>query len=183
MSPWVAIRGASNARSAGMPGRASNSASAEGSWTRSASGPSRAIEAAPRSHEPGSTIIAASRPSPAAPRGAISPPNDRPTSATRRGSTSGCAASASNIAGTTFSQSGRIGTRWSYSMRTMESLRLDDAIEDILITLSKQYHLIRLLKSSRSDQGLFLYLVLDRGKANLALARHSLKRLEGDIAI
>ena len=68
-------------------------------------------------------------------------------------------------------------------MRTMESLRLDDHIEDILITLSKQYHLIRLLKSSRSDQGLFLYLVLDRGKANLALARHALKRIEGDIAI
>jgi hypothetical protein len=68
-------------------------------------------------------------------------------------------------------------------MRTMESLRLDDQIEDILITLTKQYHLIRLLKSSRSDQGLFLYLVLDRSKANLALARHSLKRLEGDISI
>ena len=68
-------------------------------------------------------------------------------------------------------------------MRTMESLRLDDQIEDILITLSKQYHLIRLLKSSRSDQGLFLYLVLDRSKANLALARHSLKRVEGDISI
>ncbi|HEX4091756.1 MAG TPA: hypothetical protein VHZ33_23830 [Trebonia sp.] len=68
-------------------------------------------------------------------------------------------------------------------MRTMESLRLDDQIEDILITLAKQYHLIRLLKSARSDQGLFLYLVLDRGKANLALARHSLKRIEGDISI
>src|ERR1700722_6500369 len=68
-------------------------------------------------------------------------------------------------------------------MRTMESLRLDDSIEDILITLSKQYPLIRLRKSARSDQGLFLYLVLDRGKANLALARHALKRIEGDIAI
>jgi hypothetical protein len=68
-------------------------------------------------------------------------------------------------------------------MRTMESLRLDDTIEDILITLSKQYHLIRLLKSSRNDQGLFLYLVLDRSKANLALARHSLKRIEGDVSI
>jgi hypothetical protein len=68
-------------------------------------------------------------------------------------------------------------------MRTMESLRLDDQIEDILITLTKQYHLIRLLKSSRSEQGLFLYLVLDRSKANLAFARHSLKRLEGDISI
>jgi hypothetical protein len=68
-------------------------------------------------------------------------------------------------------------------MRTMEALRLDDTIEDILITLAKQYHLIRLLKSSRSDQGLFLYLVLDRSKANLALARHQLKRIESDISI
>ena len=68
-------------------------------------------------------------------------------------------------------------------MRTMESLRLDDAIEDILITLSKQYHLIRLLKNSRSEQGLFLYLVLDRAKSNLALARHNLKRIEGEISL
>jgi hypothetical protein len=68
-------------------------------------------------------------------------------------------------------------------MRTMESLRLDDMIEDILITLTKQYHLIRLLKNSRNEQGLFLYLVLDRQKANLALARHSLKRIEGDISL
>jgi hypothetical protein len=68
-------------------------------------------------------------------------------------------------------------------MRTMESLRLDDTIEDILITLSKQYHLIRLLKNSRNDQGLFLYLVLDRAKANLALARHNLKRIEADISL
>jgi hypothetical protein len=68
-------------------------------------------------------------------------------------------------------------------MRTMESLRLDDSIEDILITLNKQYHLIRLLKNSRNEQGLFLYLVLDRQKANLALARHNLKRIEGDISL
>jgi hypothetical protein len=68
-------------------------------------------------------------------------------------------------------------------MRTMESLRLDDTIEDILITLAKQYHLIRLLKNSRSEQGLFLYLVLERQKANLALARHNLKRIEGDISL
>ena len=68
-------------------------------------------------------------------------------------------------------------------MRTMESLRLDDTIEDILITLTKQYHLIRLLRSSRSEQGLFLYLVLDRQRANLALARHNLKRIEGEISL
>ncbi len=68
-------------------------------------------------------------------------------------------------------------------MRTMESLRLDDNIEDILITLSKQYHLIRLLRNSRNEQGLFLYLVLDRTRANLALARHALKRIEADITL
>lgn len=32
-------------------------------------------------------------------------------------------------------------------MRTMESLQLNDSIDDILITLQKQYHLIRLLNS------------------------------------
>lgn len=68
-------------------------------------------------------------------------------------------------------------------MRTMETLRLDDSIEDILITMSRQYHLIRLLRNSKSGPGLFLYLVLDREKANLALARHNLKRIESDISI
>jgi hypothetical protein len=68
-------------------------------------------------------------------------------------------------------------------MRTMESLRLDDSIEDILVTLGKQYHLVRPLKGAKNGQGLFLYLVLDRSKANLALARHRLKRIESDIAI
>jgi hypothetical protein len=68
-------------------------------------------------------------------------------------------------------------------MRTMESLRLDDRIEDIFITLSKQYHLIRLLKSSSNEQGLLLYLFLDHAKANLVLARHNLKRIESDITL
>jgi hypothetical protein len=67
-------------------------------------------------------------------------------------------------------------------MRTMEALRLDDSIEDILITLAKQYHIIRLLKSPRNGQGLFLYLVLDRDKSNLALARHSLKQIESELS-
>jgi hypothetical protein len=68
-------------------------------------------------------------------------------------------------------------------MRTMESLRLNDQIEDILITLGKQYHIIRLLKNSRQEQGLFLYLVLDRGKSNLAMARHNLKRIESELVL
>jgi uncharacterized 2Fe-2S/4Fe-4S cluster protein (DUF4445 family) len=68
-------------------------------------------------------------------------------------------------------------------MRAMESLRLNDTIEDILITLTKQYHLIRLLKNSTQDHGLFLYLALDRPKSNLALARHSLKQIESDLTL
>jgi hypothetical protein len=68
-------------------------------------------------------------------------------------------------------------------MRTMESLRLNDQIEDILITLGKQYHIIRLLKNSRQEQGLFLYLVLDRTKSNLAMARHNLKRIESELEL
>jgi hypothetical protein len=50
-------------------------------------------------------------------------------------------------------------------------------------TLGKQYHLIRLLKNSRDEQGLFIYLVLERQKANLALARHNLKRIENDLSV
>ena len=68
-------------------------------------------------------------------------------------------------------------------MRTLESLRLDDSVEDILITLTKQYHLIRLLRNANGGHNLFLYLVLDRPKANLALARHHLKRIESELTV
>src|SRR5262245_31479359 len=68
-------------------------------------------------------------------------------------------------------------------MRTVESLRLNDTVEDILITLNTQYHLIRLLKNPDGAHNMFLYLVLDRSKANLALARHHLKRIESDLTV
>ncbi len=68
-------------------------------------------------------------------------------------------------------------------MRTVESLRLNDQVEDILITLNTQYHLIRLLRNSDGAHNLFLYLVLDRAKANLALARHHLKRIEAELTV
>jgi hypothetical protein len=65
-------------------------------------------------------------------------------------------------------------------MRTMASLELNDEIEDILITLGRQYHIIR---PASGGQSLFLYLALDRQKANLALARLNLKRIEADLSV
>ncbi len=65
-------------------------------------------------------------------------------------------------------------------LQTMESLGLRRGIEDILITLSDQYHLIRLVPNST---GLFLYLVLDKAKGNLALARYKLTDIERSLKV
>ncbi|MET7692897.1 hypothetical protein ABZT06_33880 [Streptomyces sp. NPDC005483] len=67
-------------------------------------------------------------------------------------------------------------------VRTMEQLGLKSDIEDILITLENQYHLIRLV-TGRSGNGLFLYLVLDKARSNLAMARLQLKRVEEELEI
>ena len=64
--------------------------------------------------------------------------------------------------------------------KTMASLGLKDKIEDILITLGKQYHLIRPLEAK---DGLFVYLVLDRSKANLAMGRHTLGEMEKSLTV
>ena len=67
--------------------------------------------------------------------------------------------------------------------KTMKSLNLNDPIEDILITLGKQYHLLRLMTKAHGAERLFMYLVLDRSQANLALARHQLKRIEANLVV
>ena len=59
--------------------------------------------------------------------------------------------------------------------KTMKALNMNDQIEDMLITLGRQYHLIRPLSS---NDALFIYLVLDKHKSNLAMARHQLTALE-----
>ena len=65
-------------------------------------------------------------------------------------------------------------------LKTMKSLGLDDSIDDILITLGSQYHIIRPMANK---EGLFLYLVLDKQRSNLALARRKCSEVEKIISI
>lgn len=65
-------------------------------------------------------------------------------------------------------------------LRTVQSLGLDDNIDDILITLTTQYHVIRPLTTTPE---VFIYLVLDRAKSNLALARIKVKEVDASIAL
>jgi hypothetical protein len=64
--------------------------------------------------------------------------------------------------------------------KTMRALNLADNIEDMLITLGRQYHLIRPLAS---NDALFVYLVLDKTRSNLAMARHQLTSISKDIVV
>lgn len=66
--------------------------------------------------------------------------------------------------------------------KTMKDLGLKDTIEDVLITLSSQYHMIRPLTDA-SGKGLFIYLVLDKEKANLAMARFKLGQIEKGVTV
>jgi hypothetical protein len=65
-------------------------------------------------------------------------------------------------------------------MRVAESLKFTDRIEEILIILETQYHLMRMLKTIN---GLFFYLALDREKGNLALARIKLSQIESELTL
>ncbi|MDM7922068.1 MAG: hypothetical protein QUS14_07180 [Pyrinomonadaceae bacterium] len=64
--------------------------------------------------------------------------------------------------------------------KVMNSLGLKDKIEDILISLGNQYHLIRPLSQ---HSNLFFYVVLGREKSNLAMSRFKLSEIENQVQL
>jgi len=65
-------------------------------------------------------------------------------------------------------------------LQAIDALGLDDSIEDILITLGRQYHLIRPLENNPT---VFIYVALDKKGANLGMARLQVKNVEKTLAI
>lgn len=55
--------------------------------------------------------------------------------------------------------------------RTIEALGIEAELEDMLLTLNTQLHLLKML-----DDDLFIYLAADRQATNLALLRSSVNR-------
>jgi hypothetical protein len=64
--------------------------------------------------------------------------------------------------------------------RVLESVGVKEDLEEILVVLKAQYHLVRVVRSVR---GLFFYLVMDREKGNLALARIKLDQIAEQLSI
>ena len=57
-------------------------------------------------------------------------------------------------------------------MKIMRTLNLKSSLEDMLITLSDQLHLIKFLPGGNS----FLYLAVDRNGTNLAIVRNAVNK-------
>lgn len=65
-------------------------------------------------------------------------------------------------------------------MKVMSQLGLKEKIEDMLISLNSQYHIIRPLTN---HPNLFMYVALGRANANLALARYKIQELETALTV
>ncbi len=66
------------------------------------------------------------------------------------------------------------------NLATLTALELPDAIDDLIITLTTQHHIIRPL--TRNPE-VFLYLILDKSTSNLALARYKVVESDANLAL
>ena len=65
-------------------------------------------------------------------------------------------------------------------LKTMRALKLENAIDDILISVGPQYHVIRPLAR---QAGRYLYGVLDKTESNLAALRSKAAEVEAELSI
>ena len=65
-------------------------------------------------------------------------------------------------------------------IKTMKALGLSGHIEDILITLDSQYHIITMVQAK---EGLFVYIVLEKAKSNLAMARYKANEAQSKLSL
>lgn len=61
-------------------------------------------------------------------------------------------------------------------MAAMDTLDIQDEVEDNLISLGQSYQLLRPLDRNKT---IFVHLALDRKRSNLAMARHALRKFVG----
>ncbi len=63
-------------------------------------------------------------------------------------------------------------------LKIMKALKLNAALEDMVLTLSDQIHVIKLFPGGNS----FLYLAADRSSTNLAILRNAITRHTADLS-
>ena len=62
----------------------------------------------------------------------------------------------------------------------VHDLGLDERIEDLLVSLKSQYHLVRMCEN---HEDVFIYLVINRDKGNLGLARRSIDQIDEQLEL
>jgi len=65
-------------------------------------------------------------------------------------------------------------------LKSLGTLGSKDVIDDILITLTTQYDIVRPLATNPS---IFLYLAMDKNKSNLAMARYKVAECEKQLEL
>lgn len=62
-------------------------------------------------------------------------------------------------------------------LKTIKALKLNSTLDDMLLTLSDQFHLIKMISTTA-----FLYLAADRAGSNLAIIRNVVNRHAGQLS-